>query len=851
MIRRQEIAVFLFALAAIAADVACRREANSDQHGRAAAVDAPASAPGVASGSSGSATEPAPASAPGDEFAAGGTPVLITGVNLAELDYDNARVRCDYIPVDAELHRILCRAVVMTPEGQELVAEAIRPGIELAWSPPTIEFGKANIASCVVAPSFLSQSCDVRLAAPTASLAFTLAVREPAVAKERAERAVVLLPFAVGIAAGFVPTIPYAYLTDSDESATGLGLDGGSGSAPRPMGLQVVSVPADRMAVAPLGICRSGERLFLNEVSQIRVLENGRLTHFAGGVGNPDDDRDRRRISLSVRAIHCAEDGVLLVAQADGSLLRLTEKSAVERLPSKLVGPDAVSFTVNGAVRALVGRRIVGVAADGTIETLVELPFETKVDEQEVKMFAVTSGDALYYKVEHSFGFSGSGNTGNDWLESRQKNGTVARVTLPCKGACNTWSMVAAGDAVYASTFYNGIFEMRPGKEPVVVVPPEKLSSTFTRLASDGKDLYVILEDQMLRLAADGALAPVAGRVLEATLGVAIPGAEARIAGEGLIVSPLGQAAVFGGGRIDFLETDGTVITPKDVIDDLSFDLAAYEASGSLLLFSGTELSRRAANAKLTELGAMTDRLPSYLPPPQGVTGFMHVARHGDDFYALNGGDQVLRFRPGSEPTMVIGMLEANASVAEPTSGEGMTAATHGLIDDGLALAVGEDGAVFVLDSGPHADSPVAIKKVGRDGILRTIANLPPESNAGALAVANDGSIYVGMSRAINMLTPRQDGTYANEILAKADPKIDCGVGRVAKSAAAADVDAAIKSSLAVMCLGIVRGVAIDDTCPTAGGRTRILIAQAFDDGNNVLEIIRPCQLNRADGRPW
>lgn len=114
-----------------------------------------------------------------------------------------------------------------------------------------------------------------------------------------------------------------------------------------------------------------------------------------------------------------------------------------------------------------------------------------------------------------------------------------------------------------------------------------------------------------------------------------------------------------------------------------------------------------------------------------------------------------------------------------------------------------------------------------------------------SIAHTQSGEIFLvdARNRKIRRLIPSAAGSYSISTFLGNQKATDCGTGVMTGSAATIDaVDDLLRSSMSVICEGIPRIVAIDDTCPGPNGVTRIYVSQTFrTTHSNVMEIKRPC----------
>lgn len=127
------------------------------------------------------------------------------------------------------------------------------------------------------------------------------------------------------------------------------------------------------------------------------------------------------------------------------------------------------------------------------------------------------------------------------------------------------------------------------------------------------------------------------------------------------------------------------------------------------------------------------------------------------------------------------------------------------------------------------------------DGGRATNALLNRPSN---IVTTNAGDIFFidAGNRRVRHLRTTNAGDYQISTLFGDQPQKDCGIGVIHGEADAKAIDAGLRRNAGVLCAGLPWDIAIDDTCPSQDGKTRLLISQTFTHPNfNIVEIIRPC----------
>jgi len=309
------------------------------------------------------------------------------------LTFDNGDIRCDFQPNGAEF-RIYCNTVVVSSDGSEAVAEAVDPQLKLEWAAPKITTGQVEKISCEVAKDQLAQNCELRTTSDSVKLEFELKFVDKANQQEKAETTEVQLPYAVGVAAGLVPSIPYLYkeLGSSSKTADTSKL----GSELRLQGFQRRTYPAIGFRLQSHYICSSKLGTFFDFGSSVFRLASGRISLYGAvvQVGKTDTVTlacDDKSLYISVTGLNWESR---IYAFKEGRLKHLAGATNLN------VGTTAAegSTAVDGPVRYGLGMTA---APDGTVYFSEILTNRIKKITPEGKIFTV-AGTGMP-------GFSGDG----------------------------------------------------------------------------------------------------------------------------------------------------------------------------------------------------------------------------------------------------------------------------------------------------------------------------------------------------------------------------------------------------------------------------------------------------------
>ena len=226
------------------------------------------------------------------------------------VDFDNARASCDFADIGSSNYKILCQAVKIRSDGKSVVPSGLAPGTTIVWQKPALKSGAATVGACQTGAGGLSQTCDVKTQSSNVLLSVDLKISQPEKKLEKTETAVVILPFSVGVTAGFIPDAAQFYQAGTDASLTAATADPGAHSSAAPIlrGFQTKELDP---FTTPIGyfssICVDGNSVFIATESSVWDLRDGKLTLFAGSLTarNNNDISHRLRLVLNSPRIFC------------------------------------------------------------------------------------------------------------------------------------------------------------------------------------------------------------------------------------------------------------------------------------------------------------------------------------------------------------------------------------------------------------------------------------------------------------------------------------------------------------------------------------------------------------------
>ncbi len=835
--------------------------------------------------------------APGeDDLVPGELPTQVTGVNLLDIDVDNARTRCDYVERGNAKYGTVCYAVAMQPDGSELRATGIVEGTVLTWATPKVVDGTVEQIACTVAEDLLSQRCEAKLVGVVAkaTLRFEIAVANKATARERKAGFVLALPYSVGVAAGIVPQIPLTYQ-----------------SSPTRQGFQPYVVSPDVAAFDTLqSVCRQGDSLYFASFGVVFRLTGGAISFYAGLASRLDADGSHRfRLALSEELyLACAKDGIVVSDSDANRIYRVRETGAVE----VLAGPDGWEDPVYKSIESVTKVAPDGFTADGELARGALLDYPTAVAVAPDGSIVFEEGGRIRRigtdgRLTTVFEF-GSGSGSGEFLDS------IGEIEVLADGSV---IFTNPGAARVSTVDANGVATTVP-----IDIPLNRPRGLATHadgriFLGDGNRVYEVAGGKARLLASDFEVSRIGLDTIEAGLNgevyvvdgdggrlwridssgsktLLVGGAErgllckkAQMAKDARIVAGTAMAA----------RPDGsTLLVDVDTENDLPI-LKVLDSTGtSLEILAGCEDAEGAAGAAPDPATELTFDLAVSIAgiayyPSLSDSSLYHLVPGGkpkvffnfDDIEALALDDDEAddpNHNPFSDTSSIYAVAvdrsdkvllayesgiyriegPAQAVLVAGKASPGGVAAPDGAVALGASiaptrLAVAADGTIVFSERTRNL-----IRMIDTDGKLRTVAGTGVQGSTGdggdALAAqisnpedvefAPDGTIYFveadesDRTGRVRTLVRKDGMTMIDTLYGRTTQASECGTGRIAGTAANGEVDLAIRNSVSVLCQGRPTSVAIHDGCPQTP--TRILVAQRFGLGfSNIIEIMRPC----------
>jgi hypothetical protein len=793
-----------------------------------------------------------------DDLEQGGESEQLTGIYL--VDTDNARARCEYKKRDDGKFELECRAVVAVGSDKEFLAHGIAANVVLDWQKAVALDGEISGVSCDVAPDFLSQTCELKTETPTARVKVDLDVKNEVTKAERRETSIVLLPFSIGVAAGFVPNVPSLYksVDGAKELALWLTDDEQGKEEPPPLaGFQSAAFDAARVPVEGDSLCSRGKDLYFTRGAFVFRLRDGKISLYAGANNDLSLGKleERRRLALGDTLRVACPPGT------DDLFLLDVDQDRIFRLP-ETGKATLVAETGTAAMEATSGDQIEGKSALGYLPTpawfFALAPSGDIYVTSEFGIFRIDDGGKLRRVTSAAFGkdwnsqpprglsFDSSGRFyfAFDGVVYRLDDGGVPQAFIgssdfdqaePCPAAGATlglrgyvYELAVVGDDIYVDQEC----VVRAGLDRVVKGTLEDADPMAMARPPAGRPGVAYANSLINNLVAwDGvtgsALTTLAGAREGTTFALGKP------ATESFLYSPEAVTLVPGGfivtntypGRVLKVDDEGVLAASLHQLgededgDHFTPYAVAVTPDGSIYVADYyVGLGRLGANGKLTMINAFDG-------------GHALVVSPAGELYGAYNESGIYKLRDNGTRTLVSGTKQD-----QPNGG----------------FAFGPDGDLYwTLASVIYRrDAQGAVTRirgpgaVSADGPSKELADRGSDYLRG-IAVANDGTIYFGdfYKRQLNALrrVPGKDYWVESTVFGQTSGGAECGAGKVAGEAAVGDFDADLQASLSLICAGGVKTIAIKDTCPAAGGSTRLAFTQDFDFGGNVVEVVLPC----------
>ncbi len=822
-----------------------------------------------------------------DDFGPAQPPSEIAGINLVEVDYDNARVSCNFSEGTTGDLTVDCAAVALRPDGSQALATDVKQGVSLTWAEPKVLQGSAT-NSCVTSPNTLRYTCAVAKSADSslAKIQYQLNIAEAPTNRQRSEITSVVLPYSVGVAAGLVATIPFAYETGSSSASLFL-----SGSAPSLRGLQPTGIPVTEFHPPELykQVCVTTDSLFMLNDNNVYRMIGSHLEFYAGDPSVPFDDLTEEPEQLKTRfsgvltGLACSNDSMFISSMGDIKRVDASgEATIIAGDPLKLnplLNPLLRWKTYRGASHVGASRTgrvvfehpdtfdLVAIDKDGTATKLNgNLPAKDLIGDirRGVVDIAISDADKVYVAYK-------------DMPALRVFDGSnVTDIAMP--PGFNPRAVTTHGETVFLAGVMSDavvVYKIEAGAAPVAI--------TYTF-------------DGVVAPSVEGLALDKSGNLLLST------GHNIHRLNDKNVWSALLQTASF-----EACDTPRNALTTTipSIQSIVATDTGAWffnavnQRFSEILVKDGSTL---VADRFVKKNGAECDDAlaadESYVPEEFSVTSDNQVV------FTDSGNGVLVRISTSGAQSVLAGCGVSGA--CNPYS-EGMSALNFDL--GNLTEVLTTAGGTFVVLGSSRIylirNDQTVVHIAGTDG------GVPPGTTSDPLAAklkiqglsrSNDGTLVFGGDNLVFKITPARelviiagddskdenntDGIDARETMLSdpghtaitnggviffiddsyyrrvmrldPDPELGphryrlsrffgggnkgaCGTGSLRGRTTKESLQNTVLASLGVICSGDPVALSINDSCPAAGGKTRLLIAQIFGSYTNVVEVATGC----------
>lgn len=138
----------------------------------------------------------------------------------AFLTFEKAQIRCSQINLDSYNHTVICNLVEQISDGIEVKPQFLDEGLNVIWDKTLISnAGYLEIKSCDVSEDLLTLTCNIRTDGKLVKVSASTKLEKDN--KTKTKSAQILLPYSVGVSAGFMPLFSYGYVSEDQEKIDG------------------------------------------------------------------------------------------------------------------------------------------------------------------------------------------------------------------------------------------------------------------------------------------------------------------------------------------------------------------------------------------------------------------------------------------------------------------------------------------------------------------------------------------------------------------------------------------------------------------------------------------------------
>jgi hypothetical protein len=132
------------------------------------------------------------------------------------LTYEKAQIRCSQSSLDSYNHIVTCNLVEQIADGVEIKPQLIDEGLSVIWDKTLISnAGYLEIKSCDISEDLFTLTCNVKTDGKLVKVVASAKLEKDDQTKTKSAQ--ILLPYSVGVSAGFMPLFPYGYVSEDQE----------------------------------------------------------------------------------------------------------------------------------------------------------------------------------------------------------------------------------------------------------------------------------------------------------------------------------------------------------------------------------------------------------------------------------------------------------------------------------------------------------------------------------------------------------------------------------------------------------------------------------------------------------
>ena len=242
-------------------------------------------------------------------------PNLPSNISGAYLTYENAGVRCAQNSINDLEHEVTCIAISKGQDGIEFEAIYSEDGLAIDWKDElNILDGELIAQTCVVAETNLSMDCNITTSGKLAKVEVEATFTKDDASKKEVEQ--LILPYSVGVSAGFMPLFPYNFNTINEaqqNSVTTLTTD----LEPKKFGFETQAINKNLMTYYT-GACNINGVLYLKNDHMVYKIENdnafielGNKDSYNSEAATITDDPLKVLATFEIGYNYCFDDKII------------------------------------------------------------------------------------------------------------------------------------------------------------------------------------------------------------------------------------------------------------------------------------------------------------------------------------------------------------------------------------------------------------------------------------------------------------------------------------------------------------------------------------------------------------